>query len=70
MVDVVVVPIIYESIGTLSKCLQYYMGQIGAEIKLENLQNTTQLRTARILRKVLKKYSMSLQFTSSEQPET
>ena len=47
------IPIIVVALGTVSKELENYIEQLGITIRLEHLQKTALLGTARILRKVL-----------------
>ena len=50
---VTVKPIIVGALGTVSKDLENYIEQLGITIRLEHLQKTGLLGTARILWKVL-----------------
>ena len=53
MKKVIVIPIIVGALGTMSKDLENYIEQLGVTIRLEHLQKTALLGTARILRKLL-----------------
>ena len=50
---VTVIPIIVGAVGTMSKDPENYIEQLGITIRLEHLQKTVLLGTARILRKML-----------------
>ena len=50
---VVVIPIVLGALGTTPKTLQKRMKDIGIETRIDELQKTVILHTARILRKVL-----------------
>ena len=50
---VTVIPIVVNALGTVSKDLENYIEQLGITIRLEHLQKTALLGTARILRKVI-----------------
>ena len=53
MKKVIVIPIIVGALGAMSKDLENYIEQLEITIRLEHLQKTALLGTARILRKVL-----------------
>ena len=53
MKKVTVIPIIVGTLRTVSKDLENHIEQLGITIRLEHLQKTALLGTARILRKVL-----------------
>ena len=55
MKKVVVIPIIVGALGTVSQDIEKYIAQIGVAIRVEQLQKTALLGTARILRRVLEK---------------
>jgi len=48
-----VTPAIIEATGTLSPSLRQYLSNITGEREIRELQNTTELDTAHIIRKVL-----------------
>ena len=53
MRKVIVVPVVIGALGAVSVCFKEYMKQIGVDVRLEVIQETALLRTAKILRKVL-----------------
>ena len=50
---VTVIPIVIEALGTVPKSLKTRLDQIGIRTKIETMQTTALLNTARIARKVL-----------------
>ena len=52
-VGVKVVPVVVEALGTLPQALEKHLEVIGSKVKVELLQKTVLLGTARILRKTL-----------------
>ena len=50
---VVVIPIIVGALGTITTKSEKYIESLGIDIRIENVQKSTVLRTARIIRKVL-----------------
>ena len=53
MRKVVVIPILVEALGTMTAKFENYIESIGIEIKIELVQKSALLGTARIIRKVL-----------------
>ena len=53
MKTVTVIPIVIGALGAVTKRLQYWIDRMGLNIRVEHLQKTSLLGTARILRKVL-----------------
>ena len=48
-----IVPVVIEALGAVSKNFEQFMKRIGFQIKVEHLQKTALLGTARILRRTL-----------------
>ena len=53
MRKVIVVPVAIGALGAISVNFKEYMGRIGVNVRLEVIQKTALLGTAKILRKVL-----------------
>ena len=53
MRKVIVIPVVIEALGAVSVNFKEYMKRIGVNVKLEVIQKTALLGTAKILRKVL-----------------
>ena len=53
MRKVIVVPVVIGALGAISVNFKEYMKRIGVNVKLEVIQKTALLGTAKILRKVL-----------------
>ena len=53
MRKVIVVPVVIGAVGAVSVNFKEYMKGIGVKVRLEVIQKTTLLGTAKILRKVL-----------------
>ena len=53
MRKVIVVPVVIRALGAVSVNFKEYMKGIGVKVRLEVIQKTTLLGTAKILRKVL-----------------
>ena len=47
------IPVVLGALGSVTKNFEKYVDKIGIKIDLHNVQKTTLLGTARILRKVL-----------------
>ena len=56
MRNVIVVPIVIRALGAVSVNFKEYMKRIGVNVRLEVIQQTALLWTAKILRKVLSLY--------------
>ena len=53
MKKVVVIPIVVEALGTITTKFEKYIESLGIEIRIEHVQKSALLGTARIIRKVL-----------------
>ena len=53
MRKVIVVPVVIRALGAVSVSFKEYMKRIGVNVRLEVIQKTALLGTAKILRKVL-----------------
>ena len=50
---VVVIPIVVGALGTITTKFEKYIESLGIEIRIENVQKSALVRTARIIIKVL-----------------
>ena len=57
MRKVLVVPVVIEALGAVSVNFKEYMKRIGVNVRLEVIQKTALLGTARVLKKVLFLYT-------------
>ena len=53
MKKVTVIPVVIGALGCISYCFEGYMEKIGIDVKLQVIQKTALLGTARILRQTL-----------------
>ena len=53
MKKVVVIPIVVGALGTITTKFEKFIESLGIEIRIEHVQKSALLRTARIIRKVL-----------------
>ena len=53
MKKVVVIPIVVGALGTITTKFEKYIESIGIEIRIEHVQKSALLETARIIREVL-----------------
>uniref|UniRef100_A0A0L8HDB2 Uncharacterized protein n=1 Tax=Octopus bimaculoides TaxID=37653 RepID=A0A0L8HDB2_OCTBM len=53
MRKVMVIPVVIGTLGAVSKSFEQHIKNIGAAVRLEVIQKTALLATARILRRVL-----------------
>ena len=53
MKKVVVIPIVVGALGTITTKFEKYIESLGIEIKIEHVQKSALLGTARIIRRVL-----------------
>ena len=53
MKKIVVIPFVVGALGTMTTKFEKYIESLGIEIRIEHVQESTLLGTARIIRKVL-----------------
>ena len=53
MKKVTAIPVVIRAVGCITYCLEGYMEKIGIDVKLQVIQKTALLGTARILRQTL-----------------